>query len=123
MTKPPHISLRRLEEMKLSSAQWAELNGGRLGVSKGVYPFYLSRSTRFNDCFGFRVDSQWIVAKKDWREAKKRSKEQGQHKDRKQNASEKTNGSAFTDDDPDSGAYQEEMDEMRCILYAHGGNL
>jgi hypothetical protein len=30
---------------------------------------------------------------------------------------------ASSDDEPsrDSGSYQPEMDEMRCVLYAHGG--
>lgn len=29
--------------------------------------------------------------------------------------------SSTEDEDGDSAQYQEEMDEMRCILYAHGG--
>ena len=30
-------------------------------------------------------------------------------------------GDAFTGQGVDSEAYNKEMDEMRCILYAHGG--
>ncbi|KAI9062340.1 alpha/beta-hydrolase [Trametes sanguinea] len=67
------------------------------------------------------VDAEWIVAKKDWQEAKKRQK-----------ARQASTGSPS----PDAGGpsldagntsqempatYQPEMDEMRCILYAHGG--
>lgn len=67
-----------------------------------------------------RVDSQWIVAKKDWREAKKRSK-----KDTKvfvdQKGPEKSNSARNDSGDTESGTYQQDMDEMRCILYSHGG--
>jgi hypothetical protein len=77
------------------------------------------------------VDAQWIVAKKDWREAKRRYKEQ-ERKDSKgpgeQNGHETPNGGdhagdhAGSDhDDTESGSYQQDMDEMRCILYSHGG--
>jgi hypothetical protein len=67
------------------------------------------------------------VAKKDWREAKKRSKEQGKHKDSKtsgeQNGPWTSNGShsAGNSLDAESETYQQDMDEMRCILYSHGG--
>lgn len=61
------------------------------------------------------VDAEWIVTKKDWQEAKKRYKAQEKirtslGKDSAQNAQ----------DDVPTG-YQPDMDEMRCILYTHGG--
>ncbi|CDO75842.1 hypothetical protein BN946_scf184346.g3 [Trametes cinnabarina] len=67
------------------------------------------------------VDAEWIVAKRDWQEAKKR---------------QKTRQASTSSPSRDAGApsldtrnlnqeipatYQPEMDEMRCILYAHGG--
>lgn len=61
------------------------------------------------------VDGQWIAAKKDWLEAKRKYK--------MQEATAK--GSAGTPEASpnaqDQGLYEEEMDEMRCILYLHGG--
>ncbi|KIK71239.1 hypothetical protein GYMLUDRAFT_235590 [Collybiopsis luxurians FD-317 M1] len=59
------------------------------------------------------VDAQWITAKKDWQEAKRRYKER-----------EKTRRDAKdepTSDRSENTAYHEDMDAMRCILYAHGG--
>ena len=55
--------------------------------------------------------------KKDWQEAKKRSKaQQKEHRSRSRHPpGDDTRG----DDKP--AAYDPEMDKMRCILYAHGG--
>ena len=64
------------------------------------------------------IDAQWVVAKKDWKEAKKKYKEQEKHKDAKE-AGRKPE--AVDLGDPESGTYHQDMDEMRCILYAHGG--
>lgn len=60
------------------------------------------------------VDAQWITAKKDWQEAKRRYK--------MQQKAEGRSAESAPEDASDSGRYQERMDEMRCILYAHGGN-
>ncbi|KAF9071674.1 hypothetical protein BDP27DRAFT_1418782 [Rhodocollybia butyracea] len=54
------------------------------------------------------VDAQWITAKKDWQEAKRRYKER-----------EKTRAEPL--DQAEDATYDEDMDTMRCILYAHGG--
>ena len=73
------------------------------------------------------IDAQWIVAKKDWREAKKRTKEQEKQRDnttpdRTSSATPSSHDLAGEElNDPDSGTYQQDMDEMRCILYSHGG--
>ncbi|KAI3618826.1 putative lipase esterase from carbohydrate esterase family ce10 [Moniliophthora roreri] len=56
------------------------------------------------------VDAQWITAKKDWQEAKRRYKMQD-----KSAAKENLQRSE------DSNTYDKDMDEMRCILYSHGG--
>ncbi|PPQ64555.1 hypothetical protein CVT24_008457 [Panaeolus cyanescens] len=66
------------------------------------------------------VDAQWITAKKDWQEAKRK------HKMQKDKAAE---GSKASTSDPtergpsttENGTYEKEMDAMRCILYLHGG--
>ncbi|KAJ7169077.1 hypothetical protein C8R43DRAFT_982176 [Mycena crocata] len=58
------------------------------------------------------VDAQWVTAKKDWQEAKRRHKMQ--HKS-------KAPPEAPVDPAADSAPYEEHMDEMRCILYSHGG--
>jgi len=63
------------------------------------------------------VDAQWVTAKKDWQEAKKRYKESEKLKDDKPNDVHASNHPA-----DESGSYSEEMDEMRCILYSHGGS-
>ncbi|EEB88684.1 hypothetical protein MPER_13338, partial [Moniliophthora perniciosa FA553] len=55
------------------------------------------------------VDAQWITAKKDWREAKRRYKEQ-----------DKSAAKESLQRSEDSNTYEKDMDEMRCILYSHG---
>ncbi|KAJ7125142.1 Alpha/Beta hydrolase protein [Mycena epipterygia] len=59
------------------------------------------------------VDAQWVTARKDWREAKRRYK---MYQKSKTGASE-----VPVDPAADSAPYEEHMDEMRCILYSHGG--
>ncbi|KAH8115380.1 alpha/beta-hydrolase [Phellopilus nigrolimitatus] len=53
------------------------------------------------------VDSQWIVARKDHQEARKWQKQQEQ--------AERENAEG------EEGVYSPEMNELRCILYFHGG--
>ena len=62
------------------------------------------------------VDAQWITAKKDWKESKRRHKLQ------------RSNGfTDFPSAGPEPGqakneaAYDKDMDATRCILYFHGG--
>lgn len=55
--------------------------------------------------------------KKDWQEAKKRSK--AQQKEHRSRSRHPPGDDARGDDKP--AAYDPEMDKMRCILYAHGG--
>lgn len=72
----------------------------------------------FNPNLKSRVDAQWITAKKDWQDAKRRHKMQERYRE----------SSVEPPVDPpvglnDSGTYDKEMDAMRCILYSHGGWL
>ena len=99
-------------------------------ASQGSQWVHNSTSYMFYDLIIFlqrRIDSQWIVAKKDWREAKKRSKEQDKKDNEtsnKQKGSKMPYGADYAgndSDDTESGTYQQDMDEMRCILYSHGG--
>ena len=58
------------------------------------------------------VDCQWIAARKDWQEAKRKRKEyEANHK-----------SPPPPDTDPQIiHEYTPEMDQMRCLLFAHGG--
>ncbi|KJA28859.1 hypothetical protein HYPSUDRAFT_33255 [Hypholoma sublateritium FD-334 SS-4] len=64
------------------------------------------------------VDGQWITAKKDYQEAKKRYKEQT-----KAGPADGSGPLPTKEDVKNStdGTYNEDMDAMRCILYLHGG--
>ena len=82
-------------------------------------------------CGRSSVDGEWIVAKKDWREAKKRAKSKerrdGSRERRKKERDESSQQSTTTDSAPAEDAsesdYTPDMDEQRCILYFHGGKL
>ncbi len=68
------------------------------------------------------VDAQWITAKKDWREAKKRYKmHQNQMSDAEPGSFRSSEQPARTLNGNMSGTYEKHMDEMRCVLYIHGG--
>ncbi|KAH8087826.1 alpha/beta-hydrolase, partial [Cristinia sonorae] len=74
------------------------------------------------------VDGEWMAAKKDWHEAEKRYKAQEERAssmdtntgsgDRSSSSSRDSKPEVPADASPN---YQPEMDEMRCILYIHGG--
>ncbi|KAH9944756.1 lipase/ esterase [Amylocystis lapponica] len=61
------------------------------------------------------IDAEWITARKDWEEAKRKHKAQ-QREARKGRAREP----AAAPEEPPA-TYEPEMDEMRCILFVHGG--
>jgi len=68
------------------------------------------------------IDAQWITAKKDWREAKRRHKMRATPSDsvsRGAHPNPEAQGDPSKSDIND--AYEKNMDEMRCILYLHGG--
>ena len=86
-----------------------------------------SRKELIHGCF--RVDGEWIVAKKDWQEAEKRAKSKerkDKSKERKERGGEKstqqsTTTSSASAEDTSEPDYTPDMDEQRCILYFHGG--
>ncbi|KAF5357302.1 hypothetical protein D9758_005908 [Tetrapyrgos nigripes] len=64
------------------------------------------------------VDAEWITAKKDWQDAKKRHKMQEKMKQ------ENGDSEIYPEDSANDGSaqdYEQDMDRMRCILYLHGG--
>jgi hypothetical protein len=111
-TKQRDISSQLSVEMRLLDESWVVLSGGKFAGSRGKSTFhsvYFVHPTSRD-----RVDAQWILAKKDRRDAKRRHKTSDQPRE----YSDKSN----PDDSPtDTGVYKEEMDQMRCILYSHGG--
>ena len=132
----------------VGGTKWWQVRGIR-----GYEPSFLHRSGSLT--FGiakifmpsFRLDAEWISAKKDWQEAQRRAKEHGsvdvpqEHTAERSEpgdpissdvvsepppklegeASHQSTASKSKETSRDSAAYQPEMDEMRCILYAHGG--
>jgi hypothetical protein len=74
---------------------------------RGISGYVASKSFFAQTQTQFSVDAQWIVAKKDWREAKRRHKQRGE---------------AYpASNQNEEAAYVKDMDAMRCILYLHGG--
>lgn len=72
------------------------------------------------------MDAQWIVAKKDYHKAMKQKKEfermsKERGRGRTQNREEARNESEEVNGEGDESMYRPEMDQMRCILYFHGG--
>ena len=72
------------------------------------------------------VDGEWIAAKKDWQQAEKRYKAQEERASTMNSARSSHDIPSADQSKPGvpadaSGHYQPEMDEMRCILYIHGG--
>jgi hypothetical protein len=91
------------------------------------------------------LDAEWITAKKDWLGAQRRTKQRespatapqehtAEHPEPRdpisngvasghppEHGSEAGTPSQNSETSRDSAAYQSEMDEMRCILYSHGG--
>ncbi len=63
------------------------------------------------------VDAQWITAKKDWLEAKKKYKMQYQNPKPVPPFMGSEEDKSFENE----GMYDKDMDAMRCILYLHGG--
>lgn len=57
-----------------------------------------------------RVDAQWIIAKKDWEEEEKRQKNM-------------TPAQKARQDVEDAQYHSGSDDDMRCILYIHGGRF
>ncbi|KAH8984792.1 alpha beta-hydrolase [Lactarius hatsudake] len=87
-----------------------------------------------------RIDAEWIMDKRDWKEATRREKAAAAAEKSQTRESGSPDAGASTslspmssssssgahvgvsaDDTDASAAYRPEMDEMRCLLWAHGG--
>ncbi|PCH35593.1 alpha/beta-hydrolase [Wolfiporia cocos MD-104 SS10] len=66
------------------------------------------------------IDAEWLTAKKDWEQAKRRNKAQMKEKATDSPRSGKVQDGT-SEDQYAPAAYEPEMDKMRCILFAHGG--
>jgi hypothetical protein len=66
------------------------------------------------------VDAQWIMVKKDWEEAKRRRKEQERQQAKTPKSPKSPPSPVLTESDPEP-EYTSDMDDMRCMLYMHGG--
>lgn len=124
----------------VGGTKWWQVRGTR-----GCVPFSLIRSCCLTHTL-HRLDAEWISAKKDWQDAKRRAKERKssgtvfrQHTEEgpeprdpilddiilelplNGEADHPSEGSNGKEQSRDSADYQPELDEMRCILYAHGG--
>jgi len=65
------------------------------------------------------VDAQWIIAKKDWKEAKRKHK---MHREQHSKDLPSPPPTEHAKGKPE-GVYEKDMDAMRCILYLHGGMI
>ena len=69
----------------------------------------------FSNMF-YSVDAQWITAKKDWEESKRRHKLQ-----RPKGFTDFSSAGPEAEQAKSEAAYDKDMDATRCILYFHGG--
>lgn len=69
----------------------------------------------FPDTF-YSVDAQWITAKKDWEESKRRHKLQ-----RQKGLAEPPSDGSEAGQTKNEAVYDKDMDASRCIIYLHGG--
>lgn len=85
------------------------------GVTGYVIPAVLSCNSWFR-----RIAGEWVTARKDWEEAKKRRKA---HKKKTGNggSSQDATNAIPSSTSESSNIYEEDASDLRCILYAHGG--
>ncbi|KAG2104030.1 uncharacterized protein F5147DRAFT_270934 [Suillus discolor] len=71
------------------------------------------------------IDAEWITDHKDYQEAKKRNKAKHKESSNTEIPTSESDTQASSglpaSSSNEGNIYKEEMDEMRCILYAHGG--
>jgi hypothetical protein len=79
---------------------------------------------------GHSIDAEWLMEKKDWRQSMRKESAAATDPAGSSNATstaDPTGGSSPTgagvDGADDANTYQPEMDEMRCLLWAHGGSF
>lgn len=83
-----------------------------------LFHFFLFVLTSF---YLARIDAQWITAKKDWREAKRRHKMRRSQMPNSMLDPQSSEQPSETSTGGSDDTYEKYMDEMRCILYIHGG--
>ena len=82
---------------------------------------------------GCSIDAEWVMEKKHWRESVRQeraatparrggTRSSGNPSDIPGSSSTGDRGMG-TDGTDDANAYLPEMDEMRCLLWAHGGSF
>ena len=89
-----------------------------------IYACHQTSFTHLLNLIYPRVDAEWITARKDYLEEKKRRKakhKKGSNVDTAAETYAQTSNELPGSSASDDNVYKEEMDEMRCILYAHGG--
>lgn len=72
------------------------------------------------------IDAEWIMDKRDWKAAERREKAQTRGGSGSSSPSSSSSQGAHAHprvsaDDAEASAYRPEMDEVRCLLWAHGG--
>lgn len=88
-----------------------------MGAVSYFYLLTKSLTLRFDS-----VEGEWIVARKDWQEAKRRAKsrERRERKEKERGKPVQQSTDSASEETSDTG-YTPDMDEQRCILYLHGG--
>lgn len=86
------------------------------GITGYVRLDILSCNLRFH-----RIAGEWVTAKKDWEEAKKRRKAFQKKKTGDNSSSQGVADSMPSSISEPSSIYDDDADDLRCILYAHGG--
>lgn len=77
---------------------------------------YLSCNSWFS-----RIAGEWMTARKDWEEAKKRQKGSQKKKAGNSDSSQDAVDTLPSSTSEPSNVRDEDVDDLRCILYAHGG--
>jgi len=80
---------------------------------------------------GHSIDAEWIMEKKDWRQSIRQERDAGATQAGSSNTTSAARpanisspqGTGADGADDDTNAYRPEMDEMRCLLWAHGGSF
>jgi hypothetical protein len=76
---------------------------------------------------GHSIDAEWLMEKKDWRQSMRKESAAAADPAGSPNARSAANPidglSPTGAGSDDANMYQPEMDEMRCLLWAHGGSF
>ena len=114
---------------------WEACGGGRYVLTtKGAFwswivVLWFRRVNR-----GHSIDAEWIMEKKDWRQSTRQGRDAAGAPAGSSNTTSaaspangtspsRNQGTSADGADDDTDAYQPEMDEVRCLLWAHGGSF